>query len=231
MSLTTSVQDWLGGLGRRERSGFVARRHIAAETSTDVDAICATISPDVFFAIPVRTTAGHELRAGTVLTDAAQVRGYYEGRSGSYLVRDSAQLKSITTDWYVCNETTATLLGTGDVNGVDATGREWVVSSVVLFPTAADGIRGEVCATRHPMDAILRGTVSTEPLPGAEAAHGQLLDRFSLAVRAADWDAAGSALAPGHTLAVRLDPVEGPPVVHQSTASLPALFGPADDLT
>src|SRR4051794_17605234 len=113
MSLTTSVQGWLGELGPRERSALTARRHIAAETSTDVDEICATVSDDVFFALPVRTRAGQELRAGSVLVDADQVRGYYANRSGSYVVRDSAQLKSVTTDWYVFNETAATLLGTG----------------------------------------------------------------------------------------------------------------------
>jgi hypothetical protein len=245
VSLTTSVQEWLGEMGSRERTAVVARRHIAAETSTDVDAIFATISPDVFFAVPVRTRAGQELMDGTVLTGATEVRGYYQGRSGSYVVRASAQLKSITTDWYVFNETAATLLGTGMVNGVDAAGREWVVNSAVVFPTAVDGIRGEICATRDPMDDVIRGTVATAALgrppaarpPAAEVAHGALLDRFSLALRAADWRAAASEMADGHTLAVRLDPDAAAPVVHMATgrdesvARLPALFGDARDLT
>ncbi|MDX6661846.1 MAG: hypothetical protein QOJ55_2668, partial [Solirubrobacteraceae bacterium] len=87
MSLTTSVQGWLDGLDHRARSALTARRHIAAETSTDVDAICATVSPDVFFALPVRTRRGHELRDGAVLTSPDEVRGYYAARSGSYVVR------------------------------------------------------------------------------------------------------------------------------------------------
>lgn len=227
-SLTTSGQAWLADLGPREQSALTARRHIAAETSTDVDAICATVSPDVFFAIPVRTRAGHELRAGTVLTDAGQVRGYYAGRSGSYLVRSSQQLTSITTDWYVLNETAATLLGTGEVNGVDATGREWVVSSVVLFPTAPDGIRGEICATRAPMDDVLLDRVVVTA--GSAVANAALLDRFSLAARAGDWDAVAAELAPGHTMAVRIDDPDGGSVVH-TASPFSALLGGGGDLT
>src|SRR5947209_19386070 len=156
MSLTTSTQAWLAELGPRERSALTARRHIEAETRTDddsLDAICATVSDDVFFAVP-----GH-----LVLTDPGYVRAYYAGRAGSYVVQSSQQLTSIATDWYVFNDTSATLLGTGDVNGIDAAGRQWVVRSVVLFPTAGDGIRGEICATRAPFDDVLRGI---PPKPG-----------------------------------------------------------------
>jgi hypothetical protein len=236
VSLTTSVQEWVGESGTRGRVAVVARRHIAAETSTDVDEICATISSDVFFAVPVRTRAGQELRDGTALTDAAQVRGYYEQRAGSYVVRESAQLKSITTDWYAFNETAATLLGTGMVNGVDASGREWVVNSAVIFPTAVDGIRGEICATRHPMDDVIRAMVAPSPV-GAERAHGALLDRWSLALRAGAWGEVASAMSDAHSLAVRLDAADGAAVVHTAAARddsverLRSLFGGARDLT
>jgi hypothetical protein len=230
MSLTTSVQGWLGSLGPREGSALTARSHIAAETSTDVDAICATVSPDVFFALPVRTRAGHELRDGSVLVDADQVRSYYAGRSGSYVVRASSQLKSITTDWYAFNETAATLLGTGRVGEVDATGIEWVVRSIVLFPTAPDGIRGEICATRHPMDDVLRGVAVDG---GDEVANGALLDRLSLALR--DGRSVADELAAGHTLAVRLDDPE-PSVrtaagAEEAARALAALFEGAEDVT
>jgi hypothetical protein len=239
VSLTTSVQEWVGEVGGRGQAAVVARRHISAETSTDVDAICATISSDVFFAVPVRTRAGQELREGTVLTGPDQVRGYYQQRAGSYVVRASAQLKSITTDWYAFNETAATLNGTGMVNGVDATGREWVVNSAVLFPTAADGIRGEICATRHPMDDVIRGSLAHAPGESAtaERAHGALLDRFTLALRSGDWPAAVTELSDTHTLAVRLDAGGGDPVVHRaagrdaSAAGLRSIFEGARDLT
>jgi hypothetical protein len=241
MSLTTTSQEWLTGTGARGAAAVVTRRHIAAETSTDVDNICSTIAGDVFFAVPVRTRAGQELRPGTVLSGPEQVRGYYEGRSGSYVVRESAQVKSITTDWYVFNESAATLLGTGMVGDVDATGREWVVNSAVLFPAAADGIRGEICATRLPMDDVIRGTVPTAP-PGrssldAERGHGALLDRFAEAARRGDWAAAAAEMSDGHTIAVRIDPLNAAPTVHSATgreasaACLPAVFGAVEDLT
>lgn len=198
MSLTTSVQGWLAAVGPREASATTARRHVAAETGTDVDAICATVARDVFFALPVRTRAGHELPPGTVLTEGAQVRAYYEGRSGSYVVRESCQVTSLSTGWYVCNESAATLLGTGVVGDVDATGREWSVRSVVLFPTAADGIRGEICATRHPFADVLRGDVVAEP--GDAVANARLLDRFATGLR----DGEVIALAPSHTMAVQV---------------------------
>ncbi|HVM66290.1 MAG TPA: hypothetical protein VMU14_15585 [Acidimicrobiales bacterium] len=241
MSLTTTSQEWLTGTGARGAAATVTRRHIAAETSTDVDAICATIASDVFFAVPVRTRAGQELRQGTVLSGPEQVRSYYEGRSGSYVVRESAQVKSITTDWYVFNESAALLLGTGMVGEVDATGKEWTVNSAVLFPAAPDGIRGEICATRLPMDDVIRGTLPTAPAArsslDAERAHGALLDRFAQAVRTGDWAAAAAEMSDGHTLAVRIDPLNTAPAVHsatgrdQSVASLPAIFGGAEDLT
>ncbi|HZQ59515.1 MAG TPA: hypothetical protein VFA84_15850 [Acidimicrobiales bacterium] len=241
MSLTTTSQEWLTGTGSRGLAAVVTRRHIAAETSTDVDNICSTIAGDVFFAVPVRTRAGQELRPGTVLSGPEQVRGYYEGRSGSYVVKESAQVKSITTDWYVFNESAATLLGTGRVGDVDATGREWVVNSAVLFPAAPDGIRGEICATRLPMDDVIRGTAPVAP-PGrssldAERAHGALLDRFAGAVRSGDWAAAAQEMSEGHTLAVRIDPLNAAPAVHAATGRdesrvlLAAIFGDADDLT
>lgn len=235
-SITATNQEWLAEGGDREHAAFVGRRHIAAETSTDVEAICATVARDVFFALPVRTRAGHELGAGTVLTDFADVRGYYETRSGSYVVQASNQLKSVAADWYLFNESSATLLGTGSVNGADAEGREFVVNSAVLFPSAPEGIRGEICATRHPFDDVVRGTVGGAPA-GSEVDSAALLDRWCFALRAGDWAAAASELADGHTMAVRVDGLDGAPSVHvarsreDSIGLLPAVFGGATDLT
>src|SRR3954451_20145136 len=120
MSLTTTVQSWMTGIGPRETSAVVARTHVAAETSTDVDAICATISHDVFFGVPTRTRAGNELLPGAVLTTYDEVEGYYSGRAGSYVVTASTQLKTVSTDRYLFNESAATLQGTREIGGVDA---------------------------------------------------------------------------------------------------------------
>lgn len=245
MSLTTTVQEWMRSVGPREEAIFTARNHVLAETSTDTDVICATVSHDVFFGVPVRTRQTNEIPDGTVLTTYDQVRGYYSGRAGAYVVLASAQLKSIATDWYVFNESAATLRGTGMIGDQDATGREFVVNSAVLFPTAADGIRGEVCVTRYPFDDIVADTVVMaapidDPrthLPLREMSHCELLDRVAAALRSADQRALTAELAERHTMAVRLDDVDGAQRVHTATdaaaavAELHAMFDGAEDLT
>jgi hypothetical protein len=221
-------QPWLASMGEREHAAFVARRHIEAETTTDVDAICATVARDVFFALPVRTRAGHELVDGAVLTSHADVRGYYSSRSGSYVVRASNQVKSVVSDWYSFNESSATLLGTGLVGDVDATAREFVVNSAVLFPAAPEGIRGEICATRHPFDDVVRGTVVASE--SNELDNAALLDAFVGALRARSWSSLD--LAESHTLAVRVD--DDVHVARDAGASrdaLASIFGDAEDVT
>ncbi|MCB0994759.1 MAG: hypothetical protein KDB21_06695 [Acidimicrobiales bacterium] len=245
MSLTTTVQDWMRAVGPREASIATARNHVFAETSTDTDVICATISRDVFFGVPVRTREANEIPEGSVLTTYDQVRGYYSGRAGAYVVLASAQLKSIATEWYVFNESAASLRGTGMIGELDATGKEFVVNSAVLFPTAPDGIRGEVCVTRYPFDDIVRDTVVTPPpvddprtyLPLREMQHCELLDRVAGALRDHDAAALRTELAQRHTLAVRLDDVDGEQTVRtaetadDATAALGAMFDSAEDLT
>jgi hypothetical protein len=217
----------LVSLGPREHAAFVARRHIEAETSTDVDAICATVAPDVFFALPVRTRSGHELAPGAVLTSSDEVRGYYANRSGSYVVRASNQLKSVVSDWYSFNESSATLLGTGMVGSVDASGREFVVNSSVLFPAAPEGIRGEICATRHPFEDVVRGSVLASESPELENA--ALLDSFVGGLRSRSWSLA---FHDAHTLAVRVDDdVYVARDVAGSRDAFASMFGDAEDVT
>ena len=227
-SLTAAAQPWLASLGPREHAAYVARRHIEAETSTDVDAICATVARDVFFALPVRTRAGHELSPGAVLTSYDDVRGYYSTRAGSYVVRASNQLKSVVSDWYSFNESSATLLGTGPVGDVDAAGREFVVNSAVLFPSAPEGIRGEICATRHPFDDVVRGTVvSTE---SSELENAALLDALVGGLRSRSWPSLG--LAASHTLALRVDDdVYVARDAGESRDAFASIFGDAGDVT
>jgi hypothetical protein len=225
MGLTTTIQDWMRDVGPRERSAVIARTHVAAETSTDVEYICSTISRDVYFGVPVRTRAGNQLAPGTVLTTYDQVEGYYSGRAGTYVVIDSMQLKTVATDWYVFNESAATLRGTGEIGGIDVTGKEFVVNSAVLFPTAPDGIRGEVCVTRYPFDDIVADTVQAPPppsdprtyLPLREMEHCAVVDRVIEALRRGDGAAVGTDLSPTHSLAVRLDDAAGAQTVRTAT--------------
>lgn len=212
MSTAYRLQHWLRDVG--ERSLFAVRYHVIEETAVDADAVCATISKDVFFAVPNRTRAGNEIPPGTVLTTYDQVRDYYAGRLDSYAVLESRPLRSIAGDWYVFNDSAATLRGTGAVGGADATGAEFVVNSAVLFPTADDGIRGEICVTRHPFDDVVRGTapaLAPEPAshPAREMRHSARLDELVDALRSGDEDEVGRLLGAAHTAAVRFDARDG----------------------
>jgi hypothetical protein len=216
MSHETPLQDWLRGVG--EQSLFAVRNHVAAETTADTDTICATVSHDVFFAVPQRTRDGNALPPGAVLTSYDEVRDYYAARADTYVVVDSKHLKSIAGDWYVFNESAATLRGTGDIGGTDATGTEFVVNSAILFPTADDGIRGEICVTRHPFEDVVAGAApppapNDASYPALEMSHTGLLDRFVEALRADTHQAVGEVLAPDHTLAIRMDAQDGSPKI------------------
>src|SRR3954447_8313319 len=245
MTLTTTVQEWMRNVGSREESVVIARAHVAAETSTDVEAICATISRDVFFGVPTRTRAGNELLPGAVLTTYDEVQGYYSGRAGSYVVVASTQLKTVSTDWYLFNESAASLQGTGEIGGVDATGREFVVNSAVIFPTAPDGIRGEICVTKYPFNDIVTGSVQVPPpppagqahLPVLEMEHCAIFERFITALRRHDPSAIADELADPHTMAVRVDDFDHAPAVHSGStksdavAAFAALTHGAEDIT
>lgn len=241
----TDLPSWLAAVGPRESAAHIARTHVFAETSTDTDYICSTVSRDVYFGVPVRTREGNLIPDGSVLTTYDQVRGYYEGRAGSYVVLASAQLKSLATDWYLFNESAATLRGTGMIGDIDATDREFVVNSAVLFPTAPDGIRGEVCVTRYPFTDIVADTVVTPPpptdprtyLPLREMEHCALLDRFLAVLRAHDRAGVGGVLRANHSMAVRLDDASGAQRVFTATtgtdaeAAFAEMFGDVADLT
>ena len=214
MSTAYRLQHWLRDVG--ERSLFTVRYHVIEETAVDAEAVCATISKDVFFAVPNRTRAGNEIPPGTVLTSYDQVRDYYAGRLDSYAVLDSRPLRSIAGDWYVFNDSAATLRGTGAVGDADATGAEFVVNSAVLFPTADDGIRGEICVTRHPFDDVVRGTaphIVAEPAsyPAREMRHSAMLDELVDALRTSSDTSVAALLSPGHTAATRFDAIDGAP--------------------
>ena len=239
MSQAIPLQDWLPRVG--ERSLFMARRHVAAETTTDTEYICSTVSRDVFFAVPARTRHGNEIPDGSVLTSYDEVYDYYAGRADAYVVLDSKQLKSVAGDWYVFNESAATLRGTGAIGDADAEGAEFVVNSAILFPTAEDGIRGEICVTRHPFEDVVSG--DAPPLPSTDASfpvremeHTALLDRFVEALSTGLESQIDSLLCENHTLAVRLDHTDGKPDIgtasrrQEASRILAAHFGNARDV-
>jgi hypothetical protein len=239
------------GLGVRERAAVTARSHVASETSQDLDAICGTIAPNAFFAVPTRTAGGYHIDDTNVLVTDDAVRQYYSDRMGSYVIMASRQLKSLTTDWYAFNESAATVRGTGQVGGQDATGKQYTVQAAVLFPTATDGIRGEIAMGRHAYVDSLTGTTSQPARAGGyriaddlgeaslipldELEDAVALDDFVLALRAGDAGAVQGMLAPDHCMAVRLDARDGVRIHRhtsgaESTEAFSSLFAGADDV-
>jgi hypothetical protein len=216
MSPPAPLQPWLRDVG--ERSLFTVRYHVLEETRADAEAVFPTISRDVFFAVPERTRTGHEIPPGTVLTRYEEVCDYYSGRLDSYAVLDSRPLRTLARDWYVFNDSAATLRGTGSIGDADASGAEFIVNSAILFPTADDGIRGEICVTRHPFADVVQGlapnlSVEDASYPAREMRHSALLDSFVDALRSGDEASVGERLSPAHTLAFRLDAIDGSPTV------------------
>jgi hypothetical protein len=208
MSDLSGVQDWLPDAGARAL--YTMRRHVAAETSADTDLICATVSRNVFFAVPVRTRAGNEIPPGSVLTSYDEVHDYYDRRADSYVVVNSCQLRSVASDWYAFNESAATLH--------PSEGPEFVVNSAILFPTAEDGIRGEICITRHPFEDVAAGRVPEDPtdgsFPAAEMGNAALLDAWLTALQSGRDAEIEALLSPRHSLAIRVDDREGVPGIH-----------------
>jgi hypothetical protein len=169
------------------------------------------------------------------------VTSYYSQRSEGYVVLASNQLKQLVADCYVFNESAATLRQTGAIGTVPAGDAEFVVQSAVLFPTAADGIRGEIALTRYPFEEVITGRVSapTAPtgtrayLPVAELEHAALLDRLLEGLRTGD---VAALVTPDHQLAVRVDGAGSATrfECHDGTASAEALvtlFAGARDVT
>src|SRR4051812_13035077 len=199
--------DWMARVGPRRRALDVVRAHIAAEVDTRTDVIMSTVSADPWFPLPDRRPTGLTL---SVVEGTADVTAYYAERSEGYVVLASNQLKQLVAEWYVFNESAATLRQTGPLGPVPAGDAEFVVQSAVLFPTAADGIRGEIAVTRYPFDDVIAGRVSLPPaatgplahLPMAELEHSALLDRLLEGIHAGDVSAL---VTPDHQLAVRID--------------------------
>jgi hypothetical protein len=237
-ALTWAGKDWMPRVGARGRALDVVRAHIAAEVDTRTDVIMSTVATDPWFPIPDRTPNGLTL---SVAEGTADVTAYYSARSDGYVVLGSNQLKQVVADWYVFNESAATLRQPGPIGSIPAGDAEFVVQSAVLFPTASDGIRGEIALTRHPFDDVIAGRVPLPTaasgllarLPTGELEHSALLDRMLDAFRAGD---ASELLTPNHQLAVRVDGTDGSArfVAHDGVASaraLATLFAGTRDLT
>ena len=231
-------KGWLAETGRRGVALDAVRAHIAAEVDTRTEVIMSTVSADPWFPLPERIAQGLEL---TVAEGTADVTTYYDNRSDGYVVLASNQLKQLVADWYVFNESAATLRQTGPIGDVDAADVEFVVNSAVLFPTAPDGIRGEIAVTRYPFADVIEGRVppraastgSLAHLPVAELEHSVLLDKLLDGLRDGD---VRELLTADHSLAVRIDGTHERERYEchdgvTSARALVSMFAGAEDLT
>jgi hypothetical protein len=252
MSMTAMVQDWMLSLGDREHAAVRSRAHIAAETSQDLDAICSSIAADPFFVVPTRTGAGYKIDSSNVLTTEDLVRDYYGGRMGGYVIVASRQLKSFASDWYVFNDTVASLRGTGMVGSVDATDQRYAVQAAVLFPAAPDGIRGEIAVGRYAYDDSIRGesTIAarstpyrvpddlgtSELIPLDELENAVNLDVMVEALRDGNALEFAGLFSADHCTAVRVDDIDGKSTIyqvsnkHESKDAFASMFAGAQDV-
>ena len=157
--------------------------HVRSETTNSLDTIMATVSQSVCYLMP---DVSDPLLPISALTRREDVRAYYDQERGFLEVVDSADLVEISTGWYVFHEGFAT---TTEVR----TGGRFVHEYVVLFPTAPDGIIGEILWPRQSLADLYAGTPSAEPAgSGGDRRRANRLghDRYLEALRAGDAAAA-----------------------------------------
>ena len=189
--------------------------HIAAEERNDIDGIVGTITDDCRFILVFQ-----DRRKGPffqIITTKEGARNHYLRARGFQEVVNSNHLTQVATDWYVFYESLATLRLVGDIAGVKGEGQPFALSSLALFPVAADGIIGEVPWSRYELRDTVRGTVpvpqAASHLPLTEARNVETHDRFLTAMQRGDIDAVLDLLPPDCVWATRNYFLPGGPVV------------------
>jgi hypothetical protein len=134
----------------------VAEAHVASELTNDIDRIMKTVTSHPRYAF---ITSEDDQRNVSIMTTAEQVRKFYSWqRANSHKVLVSRHIRQVASDWYVFYESVPTR--------EDArTRRAYVTNSVVMLPTAADGIVGELLWER---DRSSANEASADALPGAD---------------------------------------------------------------
>lgn len=108
--------------------------HIAAEFTNDVDTILSTVDPEPRFALCLPADGQLTL---TVYPDWDGVVRHYSGMKEWQDVVRSTQVRRLSSDWYVFQQSVATVR---DV----ATRNEYAVDTAVFFPVDEQGIKGEI---------------------------------------------------------------------------------------
>lgn len=168
-----------------------AGAHTASELTNEINAIMDTVSAEPRYTVLTARSGLPELR---VLTTTDEVRSYYTWqRSNSHKVLVSRHIQQVVSDWYVFFDTVPTR--------DDVTTGPYNTNTVVLFPIANDGIRGEILCER---DYLVHGPTSWRDgeveidagLPSLHVRNLRLLDQFFEACAKREMDTIASLLAP-----------------------------------
>jgi hypothetical protein len=115
--------------------------HLRAEFSNDVDQIMSTVAPDPRFFIVTREYGKLELE---VAETPGAVRDHYVNLRTSLDVVRSRQIRRIVSDWFVFQQSVATMRARAGRDDHPAEPHDFAVDTAVLFPIAAGGILGEI---------------------------------------------------------------------------------------
>jgi hypothetical protein len=189
----------------------VVDRHSRAEGANDIEQIMGTISEwDVQFALVA------DAKAGLVTNEAHDiptVRGWYEANRGGYdlIAGSGVRTKQIVTSWYRFHEVYSQITHIGPVpegvphppfptpgeGGTDPSGGPYWFPMCVLFPTAPDGICGELGVWQFDMKELFSGYNELAPqvpgpapyIDGIEFRNAQTLSKLNQAWKAGDTSA------------------------------------------
>jgi hypothetical protein len=157
--------------------------HLRAEFSNDIDQIMQTVAPDPRFAILTRESGDLELEVAEV---PEAVRAHYLHLRASLDVVQSRQIRRLVGDWFVFQQSVATMR-TRVGSGGSRRPHEFPVDTAVLFPIAPTGILGEIPWNRSSFaDAMTTRSRHHEPPTEELMATVDLFEEYLAAWRSGD---------------------------------------------
>ena len=139
--------------------------HLRAEFSNDIDQIMGTVAPDPRFFIVTREHGELELE---VAETPAAVRGHYVNLRTSLDVVRSRQIRRIVSDWFVFQQSVATMRARAGLDDHSVEPHDFAVDTAVLFPIAAGGILVEIPWNRTSFAEAAMATRSVHHEPPTE---------------------------------------------------------------
>lgn len=158
--------------------------HLRAEFSNDIDQIMETVAPNPRFAILTRETGSLELEVAQV---PEAVREHYLNLRRSLDVVQSRQIRRLVGDWFVFQQSVATMRTRREYDDEGATPHEFPVDTAVLFPIGTAGILGEIPWNRTSFaEAMTTRARHHEPPTEELMVTVDLLEEFLTAWRSCD---------------------------------------------